>query len=360
MELKAGNGCPHIFHQHINLMKSIIILYVGLLFGAQLFGQSREDIVLKNRPFQLSFVHPLGTNGIKAGSISNNVSFNALIGYQGGLKGVEFGGLFNVIRYDTYGAQFGGLGNIVAGTAHGAQFGGLLNISAAGMNAIQAAGLINVSTKSSRGAQFAGLVNVATGNMQGIQISGLINFARRLNGLQIGFLNLADTVERGIPIGFLSLVRRGYNKWEIGTSETLYGTASLKLGVSRFYNIFSIGFRPEEDNITWALGYGVGTQIPQGKRTSLSIDAIGYQIFEEDEFWDNNLNLLNRLSLSYNLHLSRHFTLYAGAAINVLVADNFNSNGEIRESIAPWAVFDRIYTDTRVQIYPGFQAGIRL
>lgn len=341
-------------------MKSVYILFIGLLFTSQIFAQSTEDRVLIKRPFQLSFFYPLSTNGLQAGKISNHVSINTLIGYNGGLHGVEFGGLCNVIRYDTYGLQFAGLGNIVAGTSNGAQFSGLFNVSAKGMRAVQGAGLLNVSTHQSKGTQIAGLVNVATGTMKGLQVAGLVNFARNLNGVQIGFLNIADTVEQGIPIGFLSIVRKGYFRIEAGATETLTGTASLKIGVSRFYNIFSVGIRPDENEVKWALGYGVGTQFMRKERVSMNLDAISYQVYEENFFRDNNLNLLNKLSLTYAYHLSKRFALYGGISANVLVADNFDSRGELRESIAPWALFDRVYRDTRVQIYPGFHAGIRL
>lgn len=342
-------------------MRQSIILFIGLLFTAQIFAQEKEDLVMINRPFQLSFIYPLSTNGLQAGRVSNNFSINILGGFNGGLKGVEFGGLYNVIKKDTYGAQFAGLGNVVAGTAHGAQFGGLFNISANGMNAVQFAGLINVSTRESNGGQVAGLVNVATGNMKGAQIGGLVNFARKLNGLQLGFVNIADTVESGIPIGFLSIVRKGYFRIEAGATETLFGTASLKIGVSRFYNIFSVGVRPEGDQFKWAFGYGVGTKIQTKEKLSFNIDAVSYQINEGRFFRDdNNLHLLNKLSTTFGYHINSQMTLYAGVSANVIVANNFDSRGELRESIAPWAPFDEIYGNTRVQIYPGLHAGIRL
>jgi hypothetical protein len=67
--------------------------------GQWLLG-TYNSVISKNirdsfqRDWQITFIPPFGTNGSLSGLVTNRVSFNTLIGYNGGLDGVEFGGIF--------------------------------------------------------------------------------------------------------------------------------------------------------------------------------------------------------------------------------------------------------------------------
>ncbi|MEM7369000.1 MAG: hypothetical protein AAF587_10415 [Bacteroidota bacterium] len=393
-------------------MKPTILLSVLLLLGLCSHGQRNhdadQDYVMINRPFQISLIPFLGTNGFRSGRVSNVMSFNMIGGYNGGLKGMEFGGMFNILRSHAYGVQFAGVFNVVGGRTSGGQFAGLMNVGGDRIKGIQAAGALNIAGERTLGSQFAGLMNVSAGNLRGIQAAGAVNFAgsrskeqeedewvfaanphqlagesgskgaqfagflnvatgdfyglqasgfmnvaRRMHGYQIGIINIAESVDNGVPIGLLSIVKDGYFRVEGGATESLTGVASLKIGVPRFYNIFSAGARVENGPSTLAVGYGIGTKFRHGKRIAYNIDAVSYQLFRNGFSWDD-LNQLNRLSLNVSLHLAKRLAVYGGVAANVLISNNREN------TIAPWTFFNETYNNTTVQIYPGVQAGIRL
>lgn len=418
---KSKLNCPPDEHRTFRLsynkqhtvMKPMILLSTLLFLSLVLHGQKSwnddQDYVMINRPFQISLIPPLSTNGFRSGRVSNNLSFNMIGGYNGGLKGMEFGGVFNILKSHAYGLQFAGALNIVGGRTHGGQFAGMvnlsadrvkgfqgagmmniagerslggqfagmMNISAGNLRGIQAAGAINFAgtrvvdqeedewvyaanpmkvddDNASRGAQFAGALNVATGDFYGVQASGFLNVAQRMHGYQIGIINIAESLDSGVPIGLLSIVKKGgYFRIEGGGTESITGVASIKLGVPRFYNIFSAGMSITSDRPSYAFGYGIGTAWRHDKFIGYNIDAVSYQIVDSRSSW-NRLNQLNRVSLNMSLNFAKRFSVYGGLALNVLVAN------EQENSIAPWTIFDETYSNTRVQIYPGVQAGIRL
>jgi hypothetical protein len=53
-------------------------------------------------------------------------------------------------------------------------------------------------------------VNWTEGSMTGFQC-GLVNYAGKLNGLQIGFVNVADTADSGVQIGVVNILPE--NAW---------------------------------------------------------------------------------------------------------------------------------------------------
>jgi hypothetical protein len=308
-----------------------------------LFAQ--DSIQMKTRSFQIGFVTPLGTNGVNSWNVTNKFSINMLAGYAGGVDGAEFSGLVSVLRNDMVGAQFSGLGNVVLNRTRGAQF----------------SGLFNIGTGDIRGAQFAGLLNVSAKRFTGAQISGLINYSNKLRGVQIGVFNFIDSLEQGVPIGFLSFVKNGYSTLEIGATETLYGVVSFKTGARQFYNILSVGGGSHDGLSLFAWGYGFGTFIPIGKKAGIALDGICYQV-NEGEWFTNRLNLLNKINLTGSWKVASHLSFFAGLSWNVTVADITDEYGdEVVSHIAPWSVFDETYNGyINIKMYPGFSAGIRL
>lgn len=72
-----------------------------------------------NRKFQLSILPFLGTNRLLSGSIKNDYSVNILMGYSGGVRKLEVGGIVNGVRQNMKGLQVAGVGNIVGGIVAG-------------------------------------------------------------------------------------------------------------------------------------------------------------------------------------------------------------------------------------------------
>lgn len=376
------------------------LLYL-ILISISIHSVEADDNI-DTRPAQITFFYPLGTNGMDAANIINNFSVNMLWGISAGVQGAEFGGLLNYTNGPVRGAQFAGLSNIGISQLKGAQFAGLLNTSSSEINGVQAAGFMNMAgkhsdlndqeTNLSQGAQFAGFLNIntnklngiqtagfmniqsdsihgmqvagfmnmSTSNVQGVQLAGFLNMAKNVKGVQIGVINISDSIESGIPIGLINIVRNGYRVTEVETNNNFYTSASYKMGVKRFYSIFSIGFKSQNNKQIWAPGFGVGTYFDLGSGAGLNIDAITYHV-NEDDWWTNKLNELNTLKLNGSYQLFDHLSIYGGVSVNVLVSQIKDNEGNPGGGLikTPNAFYDEIHKNTHVAIFPGWNVGLR-
>ncbi len=422
------------------MTKSILIIAV-IIFGAIISINAQEIDSTLNRPIQLSFVYPLGTNGLEAYNYTNKVSLNWLAGFNGGVEGIEAAGLVNVLKYDMNGCQFAGIGNTVFGSSQGAQFAGIFNVTLKKADGLQMAGIVNYATRSSitaqfagiansiidtvngiqaagivnfslgidngaqlagianssfgntqggqvagivnltggttTGSQIAGIANLSTDSLQGIQIagitnicasytkgtqiSGIANVCKTLNGLQLGFINYADSIEKGIPIGFISIVRKnGYKAIEVSANETMYANVSLKTGVNKFYNIFTAGLKTENSDMIWGFGYGLGTLIPLNKKMNINFDITANSM-HYNSAWTNHLNLLNKLSMSVEYRINKHIAVFAGASFNIHISNMLDNTGEKIDQIpVPYNTAEFSSNNTLLRMYPGISFGIRL
>ncbi|NET36435.1 MAG: hypothetical protein F6K19_31140 [Cyanothece sp. SIO1E1] len=378
---------------------------------------SSQLTVGDNRLAQISLLPFLGTNADKSEYITNNVSVNIFWGTNGGVDGVEVGGFVNTIVEDVQGVQVAGFGNTVKGNVIGTQVGGLFNTSggevqglqAAGLfnvsnqsKAVQASGLFNVSAKQTMGIQASGLFNVAgrgnqvsqasalfnvagghaTTQISGLfnvggdigwgQISPLFNVGKKVDGFQIGLINIADSVG-GLPIGILNIIRHGYNKVELSSSESLLANFGLKLGVKGFYNIISLGARWDQLEVvngnetingnfmTWGVGYGLGTAITFSPRFLVNIEAITMHI-NEAEPWTNELNQLNQLKLLFDLRLGRgSSSVFFGPVGNLMLSKVYNEDTqEYGSLVAPYTLRESTSANgVNSQMWLGFTGGIR-
>ncbi len=371
-------------------------------------------------PLQITFITPMGTNGLASSEISNKLSFNMLIGVNGGLSGVELGGLINVItgsadgvqlaglgnyvHREVSGAQFGGLFNVTRDTFKGAQFGGLTNISLHDASGVQFAGLANVVHTNFKGFQGAGLINIVTGETDGTQIGGLVNYSgknaasgqiaglvsiaggkaekiqmsglvniaaaharggqiagivnytHRLDGVQIGLINIADSIGKGVAIGLINYARNGYMSIGALTDETFRGGLTFKMGLKELYSIIHIGYT---EGPYWGVGCGMGTFLVKGNKIDLALEGTSYQI-NEDEWWTDETNMLVRLNLNLQYHLSPRLSLVAGASDNLAVSQLKDAEGRLTGGtfIPGTTFFDHTGKKTRTVMYPGVSLGV--
>jgi len=359
------------------MKKLIIALVCTVVFSnVRLFAQNEENSELRTRPVQFTFVTPVGSNGIDAGKFINIFSLNMLAGYNGGVKGCEIGGFSNILSHNMQGAQLAGFSNIVWGQTTGCQIAGFSNISkqsASGCqlsgfsnivndsaSLVQIAGFINVTTANSKGAQLAGFTNITTKDFSGVQISGFYNHARKLNGFQLGFINYCDSVEKGLPFGFISIVKHGYRGIDFGGDETLYLHGSYMTGVKQLYNIFSVGATQKENTILWGLGYGLGTTIGLSEKTAMNFELISYHI-NDNEWIYKNINFLHKANLKVSVKLTEKLSVYGGLTYNVYATNQKNGNGDFTDKgLIPWTTYSKVHKNTLIQMYPGFTAGIRI
>ena len=322
-------------------MNKTLMVMLGLAFAISAYSETHSGET-REKNFQLSLVSPLGTNGVYSGQTTNKVSINLVGGHSYANTGFEFGSVYNVNLNHTSGFQFGGVVNYTNESRNAAQFAGVTNISRSGETPFQ----------------FAGVLNVAD-NVSGLQFAGVVNVAKEVRGVQFGVINYADTCS-GVPIGIFNIVRHGgKQELEVGVSDAFNTYASFKLGVDRFYTIFSAGVNFLHSDPIYGVGMGFGTDIAwQQTGWAHQIEAIGYYITEDGKF-RSGTNVLAQLRLTFSKQIRPHFKLFAGPTLNLTVSDYVNpETGGIGSSLKPYSIF-HTNEKTSVHGWVGLAAGVR-
>ena len=382
-------------------MKKIIILGAALLAVS---ATSAHEDSTKTRVCQVSFFYPLGTNGLESTKYVNNISFNVLTGVNGGLNGVEFGGLVNTNTGNVFGGQFAGIANVNGGTADGfiaagitniirdsstaLVFAGIANVIGGNARGIHGAGISNTVNGNFNGAQGAGISNIVNGNVYGLQVAGisnlstgdfigvqasgitnliggnliggqfsLINRAKKVTGTQVGLINIADSYERGAPIGLINFVRDGYHAIEFSAEEAIYANLKLKLGTERFYGIYKGGFTQSNGSNLLTYGLGFGSMLELGEKSRLSLELSANHLVRENT--GPELELLNKADFSFRYNFGQHLTVFGGPSINVYVTENSDETAALN---APYTIFqENFWSGTgSTSLWVGAQGGVAL
>ncbi len=317
--------------------------------------QKIQSINLKKffttRPFQASLVPGLGSHGKMSGQVVNNFSLNILGGYTAGTNGIEIGGWFNIDKKDVKYAQFAGwfnvvggqmkgiqvaginntvldtvkamqaagVGNFVKGRFNGFQVGGVYNHVADSVKGVQAAGVANFARKKLSGVQIAGVANISNKETRGAQIAGVLNYSKRLKGLQIGLINIADTSD-GYSIGLINIILKGYHKLSFSTHELMDVNVAFKTGNSKLYSILEAAIQSNSDEKIYSFGYGLGREMPLNKKKSITFNPELHSQYLYLGSWDYT-NILNRLHLNLNIKLGKLISIFAGPAVSVYMSD---------------------------------------
>ncbi len=372
---------------------------------------------------QISLVPKVGTNHRNSDTITNNLSINLISGKNGGVQGVEVGAIYNQIEQDVSGAQISGFINHVKGDVKGMakendkenfkpglQVAGFANVST-NVEGMQIAGVANIAKGDVEGGQISVFYNGVGGNARGAQVVGFLNSnrgdasvqvslianrardvakvqiapifnkARVVKGLQIGLINVSDTIE-GVSIGLFNITKRGYNRIELSTSEVFHAKVAYKFGGDRFYNILQFGkafrinttdsYRPE----AWALGYGLGTSWKSGKnkKTRTNIEIIASYLSETNpEVYPGSV--FGEIKLTRSVILKKKFELFFGPTFNLIYSTINNttlSESEIGTKLLPYhlASINEVsfrqtsngiqqITTGNTKLWVGFSTGIR-
>jgi hypothetical protein len=203
-------------------MKIIITLLI-CLYAAVVIAQTDTEKTepVRVRPFQMSLLTPIGTNGIESHLIANKVSINILGGYSYGNYYFELGGYFNVNFNFTRGLQIASLFNWSGNTENAIQLAGLFNVSLDG-NAVAQISMANIAKESTF--QF-GLVNLAAGNA-GVQIGGFGNIAKD-SIFQLGLANLS-TGNAGVQISGLGNIAQD-SIFQLGMANLSAGNVGVQI-----------------------------------------------------------------------------------------------------------------------------------
>ncbi len=243
-----------------------------------------------NRPFQISLTPGLSTHGLMSAQVVNKFSVNLAGGYTAGVRGFEIGGIFNINKFDSEYFQFAGIFNLVGGTVKG----------------VQMAGVSNKSLNDVKGVQLAGYINKVEGVVYGVQAATLNNETRKLKGLQIGLVNVADS-SFGASIGLVNIFKNGFYKIGLSANDLINTNLSFSTGTHRFYTTVHAGVNLGAAKRTFGMGLSIGHDFMFSDRLYLSAIA-DYQIYGEhglNQNWKQGKLLLNT-------QLTKHISLYAG------------------------------------------------
>ena len=353
------------------------------------------------RPYQLSVIPGVSTNGKLNSQVVNHFSFNLFGGFSGGVNGLEVGGLFNINKRDVKYVQVGGLFNVGGGAMTGVQTAGIHNtvlkaatgVQVAGVNnyvqqaftglqvagvyshtgswfqgvqlggvanyvnatvkGIQIAGVSNYADGSVKGMQIGGVANINPSETKGMQIAGIVNYSRKLRGVQIGLINIADTSE-GYSIGLINVVLKGYHKLVLSTNDIMTANVAFKTGNSKLYSILLGGANVRENERIYSFGYGLGKEMNIAKWFSVNPEFTAQHLYLGS--WDY-LNLLGRATLNFNIKFGRHFAIFGGPAFNAYHSDQTTAVADYKFDIIRGKQY-KIAND--VTGWVGWNAGISL
>lgn len=274
----------------------------------------------------------------------------------GKMRGMELAGLVNLAFHHVNGWQVAGLANVGIYEINKVQISGLANYGRENWG-FQLAGLINVAKKENRGFQLAGLVNISGRENRGVQIAGLFNHTRILNGFQLALFNYVNTVESGVPIGLVSIVRHGgYYRMEVSADEVFFVNVGLRAGTRHFYNIFRTGIGE-----SWMVNftYGFGTLVKLGRAVDLGFDLTTGVVMSTQTGLKYH-GLEGKFSPTVDIRLHKAISLFFGPSANVYW---FNTGSDIKPNgIAPYTFYDHAFTTGphRIQLWAGGVVGIKL
>jgi hypothetical protein len=298
-----------------------------------------------SRDFQFSVLPFLGTNRLLSGSIKNDYSVNLLMGYSGGVRKLEVGGLINGVRRDVEGFQLAGLGNIAGGTLSGLQASNVFNI----------AGYIDGGVQISLG------LNTVIKESSGWQIAP-INFAHRIlkGGKQIGLINISDSTDT-VPIGFLSFVGsgNGYKRLELAIDENETVSFNFKTGVRNFYNILALQYNFLRTKEVFGLGYGIGRAYELGRAWMFNTDLTANVLVEYDEV-SPNVAALWKLDMMFEKQIAHSVAVTFGPSIKYLIINQYNSANWQAKPFYKIPAFEPIISTENTVFWIGFQMGIRI
>lgn len=342
-----------------------------------------------SRDVQVSFLPMIGTNGLLSPKVSNRWSLNIIGGINGGVRGAEVAGMFNIDRGDVAAFQSAGFMNLVLGNVQGMQSAGFMNMVDGKSQGFQSAGFLNVNSNSSfgmqtagfmnlnrhgyhgltvagfynqtsdtlKGCQVAGFMNVAN-RVEGAQIAGFLNKAKVVDGAQIGFINIADTIH-GAPIGFLSIIKSGYQQIAPYYDELSYAGIQWRSGTNFFYNIVDVAVRLEPVNGKnfMAFGYGFGISTNTKKPWIWNNDFTVHQYLPGK--WIDPQMYVGKWHTGVERKLGRVISLSAGITANVQA---YEQGGQ--SIIFPFSNDQMVWSEKHIsgfsyQSWLGWKVGVR-
>lgn len=313
-----------------------------LISSKQKFQSLNLGAFFANAPAQTSLTPGLSTQGSLSSQVVNDFSLNILGGYTFGVKGLELAGLFNINKADMRATQAAGVFNLVGGIVHGIQLAGINNtvldtvagVQMSGLynrnhkstNGVQLAGIFNTSQGDVKGLQFAGLANVSSGSLKGVQY-GTINYSKKVDGLQIGVANIADSSD--YPIGIVNIIKNGSKSLGLSMDGDQTLLASFRSGGRVMYGIVGLGYNLQNSKQKYAFEVGLGTHLVAENAFSLNLEISSINLIDFDDhiYNKNSLRLLHAYKISPNLEV------YAGPSVAHIFTSSSEGEDMVRNTI---------------------------
>ncbi|SDL01332.1 hypothetical protein SAMN05421823_104145 [Catalinimonas alkaloidigena] len=296
---------------------------------------------------QVSLAYPVGTAGTRSGDYANHFSLNAIYGVNGGVKGLELGGVANVNRGRVDGLQLGGVANVTTGSSRGLVAGGVLNQSQR-QEGLHLAGVANLTADDMRGLQVGGVVNTAR-DVTGFQLSGVVNVAKTVKGLQIGVINLADSSD--YAIGVLNLIKTGEKSIGVAVDETRTTLVSFRSGGRVLYSILGIGYNLKNEEAVYAMEGGIGAHLLTQRFFHLRAEAAAINLFDfgKGDYLRASLRLLP------SVRFANFLELYAGPTLNYA-----NTNQAESKELVDHFIWQKDSSRELQGVYLGLSGGVNI
>ena len=223
------------------------------------------------------------------------------------------------------------------------------------MLGMQAAGVINFCGKKAKGFQAAGIGNIAGANMKGVQIAGIFNYAKKLDGVQIGLVNISDS-SNGYSIGLFNFVRHGLHQVSFSTNEITDVNIALKTGNPHLYSILHAGYNFSNTQKAFSYGYGIGTVINPGRKITVQPELMTKYLYTGD--WGNS-NILSSLHLNIQANIFKGFAVFAAPVVNLYYSNQTAAVDGYRFPVKP-SGYPSLIDHDKVTAWVGFSAGLSL
>jgi hypothetical protein len=281
--------------------------------------------------------------GIQASGIFNKANT---------INGTQLSGCLNMTRNNFSGTAISGIGNLIENASSGVLCTGIFN-STGNQDGVQISGIVNAADSVKgiqitgvantagvvHGSQIAGLLNLSDELSKGVQVSSLYNYTHNLKGMQIGFINVADS-SSGVSIGLLNIIKHGgYNKIEISVNEMKFLNLSFRMGTQYFHTVFSGGIRNDTSAYMWNYGIGMGTSFKLNSKTLFDIDltqqriAHGGYIPYKDALYKLEFGIDRRIAPKISLAAAVSFNVYMLDTTTPYYKDSFSK-------LAPYTYFN--------------------
>lgn len=294
------------------------------------------------------------------------VSFGIIGAYDKNIRAIQASSLMNITSGSVLGIQSAGLFN-TAKSVNGIQDAGLFSTTE-NLNGVQASGLFNIATKKANGVQAAGLFNVAD-EVNGVQAAGLFNCARKVSGLQLGVVNIAEESD-GVALGLLNFIKDGMHhvgfSWDSNNRCDWYiqsGTKHLFLTIGVSYD----GKDLSADEINYSdltkIGYiGLGSELRFGF-SSLDFEVLEKFVYNNDcypdtqedaEDFEFNQFIIPSFRLTWNIINGKVFDFNIGTSLDLYI------KGQNESAFALTNHRNGFKNDDNSIFYPSYFIGFRI